>query len=312
MAIPLWLPFRRRRQVRGDAPGHPVEPFFRGVGHFTVSRHDTLWYSAGRFSLVTFPNNHKVACSKRDVQKLLVDCDRLAAVFCPLSGSGPRVTEYWLRSKDYGLPRLQEQFRKHVRRHAAEFVTRDLSWDEMATTAVAIHANTATRRDDAMPALTDRRRWASVCETAARIPGLAAYGCLANDALAAYVLSWHDQDVCHGVMLNRNSEFDPQRAANVLLYSFSSDQIRRHGTSMINLGRSWYPPKPGLDSFKRHAGYEERETILAVVLHPRIERLLRARLTHRCLELVARLTGGRVNLENDLRLFEAARLTAIP
>jgi hypothetical protein len=133
-----------------------------------------------------------------------------------------------------------------------------------------------------------------------------------NDALAAYVVSWHDRDVCHGVMINRDSRFDRQRAANVLLYSFSRDLIRRGDTSMINLGRSWYPPKPSLNSFKRHAGYEERETVVAVVLHPRVERLLSFRLTHRCLEFVGRLTGGRVNLEADLQLFEAARLTDIP
>jgi hypothetical protein len=294
--------------------GNPVsvEPFFRGLGHFTVSRHDALWYSAGRFSLITFPNNQKVACTKRDVQQLLVDCGRLVAVFCPLSGSGPRVTEYRLHAKDYGLPSLQEQFRRHVRKHAVEFITRSMSWDEMATAAEAIHADTAARRNDRMPGQTDRRRWARVCSEAAQIPGLAAYGCLMNDALAAYVVSWHDRDVCHGVMINRDSRFDRQRAANVLLYSFSRDLIRRGDTSMINLGRSWYPPKPSLNSFKRHAGYEERETVVAVVLHPRVERLLSFRLTHRCLEFVGRLTGGRVNLEADLQLFEAARLTDIP
>jgi hypothetical protein len=312
----MELPFRLScLGPRGDShatPGHPAEPFFQALGHFAVSRHDTLWYSAGRFSLVTFPNNRKVACTKRDVQQLLVDCGRLAAVFCPQSGSGPLVKEYWLHAKHYGLSRLQEQFRKHVRRHSGEFIAREVSWDEMATAALAIHADTAARRQDSMPAFTDRRRWASACDAAARIPGLAAYGCLMNDALAAYVVSWQECDACHGVMINRNSVFDPQRAANVLLYSFSHDQIGRTDTSMINLGRSWYPPKPSLDSFKRHAGYEERETAVAIVLHPRIERFMRAPLTHRCLEHVGRLTGGRLNFENDLRLFEAARLTDIP
>jgi hypothetical protein len=277
-----------------------------------VSRHGALWYSAGRFSLVTFPNNRKVSCTKRDVQRLLVDCGRLAAIFCPESGSGPTVKEYWLHAKDYGPGRLQEQFRRHVRRHAAGFVTRDMRWDEMATAAHAIHVDTAARRREGMPALTDRRRWGSVCDAAARIPGLVAHGCLSGDTLAAYVVSWHDRDTCHGVMINRDSAFDRRRAANVLLYAFSHDRIARSDTASINLGRSWYPPKPSLDSFKRHAGYEEREAVVAVVLHPRVEPLLRSPLAHRCLDWVGRLTGGRVDFGNDLRLFEAARLTDIP
>lgn len=310
MATPHHQPGPGEAAVSASA--HPLEPFFRDSGQVAVSRLDTLWCSAGRFSLVTFPNNRRVSGTKRDVQQILVETGKLAAVFCPQSGSGPRVKEHRLRTADYGLPHLQAQFRKHVRRHAAAFVTRDLTWEEMTGAALAVHADTAARRKVAMPGLTDRRRWATVCQTAARVPGLVAYGCLANDALAAYIVSWRDGDRCHGVMINRNGAFDAQRPVNVLLYAFSREQLGRAETSEIDLGRGWYPPRPSLESFKRHAGYEERETALAVVLHPRVDRLLRAPLTHRCLEAVGHLTGGRFNLENDLRLFEAARDTDIP
>jgi len=291
---------------------HPLEPFHRALGNFAVTRHDTLWYGAGRFSLVTFPNNRRVAATKRDIQRLLVDCGRLAAVFCPLAGSGPVVSEYRLAAKDYGLSRLQEQFRRHVRKHAGRFVTRELTWNEMAAGAGAIHADVAARRRAGPGAWTDGPRWADACRTAADAAGLFAYGCLIDGALAGYVVAWREQDVCHGVLINRDSRHDAQRTGNVLLHAFSRDQITRPDTSMVNLGRGWYPPKPSLDSFKRHAGYEERETVLAVVLHPRVEALVRASWMRRVLRQVGVLAGGWLGVGRDLKVLEAAGLTEIP
>lgn len=299
------------RLSSGDTAAHPVEPFFRGLGHFAITRHDTLWYAAGRFTLVTFPNNRPVACTKREVQRLLVDCGKLVAVFCPLAGSGVRVAEHRLPAGDYGPGRMQEQFRRHVRKHASAFVSRALEWDEMATAAGPIHADTAARRGNPLPALTDHVRWKAVCATAAGIGGLEAYGCLLGDRLAAYVVSWQERDVCHGVLINRDGAFDARRVANVLLHAFSVDRTGRADIAEVNLGRGWYPPRPGLDSFKRHAGYEQRETTLAVVLHPRLEWLLASSLTHRFLRTIAWLAGGRLNVESDLQLFETARLTEI-
>jgi hypothetical protein len=303
--------FFRSRVVSSDSPGHPLEPLLKGLGHDAFTRHDTLWCSAGRFSLITFPNNHRVACTKHDVQRLLVESGRLAAVFCPLAGTGPLVKEYRLTDAHYGLDHLQEQFRRHVRKHAGRFVTRAVAWEEMATAAAGIHADLAARRGIAMPALTDPRRWARVCDTAARIPGLTVDGCFTDGSLAAYVVVWQGPDALHGVLINRDTRFDRLRSANVLVYAFSLDRIGRAETSSINLGRGWYPPKPSLDSFKRHAGYEERETTVAVVLHPRLEKLVRGPWARRCSESLGRILGGRPGLASDLQLLDAARLTDI-
>lgn len=314
---PRITSFWRRPGAAGSAPSdgapqHPLQRFHRGLGNLAVTRDGTLWYGAGRFSLVTFPSNQRVAATKRDVQRLLVDCGRLAAVFCPVTGSGAAVTEYRLHDKGYGPDRLQHQFRSHVRKHARQFVARELTWDEMSTGAVTIHADIAARRRGTAPAMTDARQWAQVCEDAKGMAGLSAYGCLVGPSLAGYVVAWRERDVCHGVLINRDSRFDALRTGNVLLHSFSRDRIGRADTSSINLGRGWYPPQPSLDSFKRHAGYEERETTLAVVLHPWAEPLLRGSWTHRCLGRIRSLTGGRLDLASDLELLEAARLTRIP
>lgn len=295
-----------------ESPEHPLQRFQRSLGSLAVTRHGALWYAAGRFSLVTLPSNQRVAATKLDIQHLLVDCRKLVAVFCPSTGSGPVVPEYWVRTKDYGLDRLQHQFRAHVRKHAPQFVTRELTWDEMASGVGDLHMDTARRRRVSMPEFTDSRLWARACETAARTPRLMAYGCLVGSSLAGYVIAWREQDTCHGVLINRHSGFDAMRASNMLLYSFSRDQIARADTSAVNLGRSWYPLQPSLNSFKRHAGYEERGATVAVVLHPWVERVLRGSWTHRCLRRISALTGGWLNFESDLQIFEAARRTDIP
>jgi len=291
---------------------HPLETFHRSLGQFAVTREETLWCGVGRFSLTTFPNNHRVAATKRDIQRLLVDCGRLAAVFCPRVGSGPMVTEYRLRTKHYGIGGLQEQFRKHVRKNGPRFVTRDVTWGEMAEACVALHADLAARRGGAARAYADRDRWARACGVAAATPALSAYGCLVDDVLAGYVVDWREGEVRHGVVINRHTRFDPLRGSNVLLYEFTRDRIGREDTAEINLGRSWYPPKPSLNSFKRHAGYEESQTVLAVVLHPRLETLLGSSWARLCLARIGAIAGRWSGLRSDLEVLEAARVTDIP
>ena len=310
----MRLPIRRRGAVKGGSAtaDHPLHAFHARLGSPAVTRHGALWYGAGRFSLVTSPNNQRVSATRREVQELLAECGKLAAVFCPVEGSGPAVAEYWLQGKDYGLERLQHQFRTHVRAHLSQFVTRELTWDEMAASAGAIHADVARRRRASTPAFTDPRRWAGVCETAAGIAGLVPYGCLRDASLAGYVVAWRADGACHGVLMNRDSRFDAMRAGNVMMYGFTRDQIARPDTSTINMGRSWYPPQPSLNAFKRHAGYEERQTTVAVVLHPALESTLLSAFARRCLRGIAALSAGRASFANDLQLLEAARLTDIP
>lgn len=299
---------------------HPLQLFHQQLGQLAISRHNTLWQAAGRFSIVTFPSNQRVAASKRDIQQLLLDCGRLAAVFCPRTGQGVRVAEYWLEAKDYGLQTLQRQFRRHVREHADRFVSRELSWQEMASGAPVIHADVAERRGQTTAAWTNPQRWADVCRVAGGTEGLTAHGCLIQDQLAGYVVAWRTQGVCHGVLINRSSRFDKLRSGNVLIYTFSREQISRADTAAINLGRSWYPANINLDRFKRHAGYAERDTTLAVVLHPRLEAILRATSLDRALKRLAAISGGRLGgrlgrrlgFASDLQLLQAARLTELP
>lgn len=306
------VPGEHEPSARPKDAAHPLEAFYRAMGHRVWSRDGILWHDAGRFSLVTFPSNQRVASTRHEIRRLLVETGKLATMFYPHSGSGPLVSEYVLRRKDYGIGVLQRQFAAHVRRHAHQFVTRELGWDEMASGAAAVHADVAARRRMAMPELTDAGRWSGLCRVASDIAGLRAFGCLRNGEIAAYVMSWHDGNTCHGVLINRNSAFDAQRAANVLVHGFSAACMARPETRAISLGRSWYPPKRSLDSFKRHAGYEQRTVALAVVLHPRFERMLQSRWVGRAAALARAITLGRVNVTGDVEVLEAARVTDIP
>lgn len=286
--------------------------FCRAMGHRAWMRGGILWHEAGRFSLVTFPANQRVSMTRQEIERLLVETGKLAAVFCPSSGTGPVGTEYVLRTKDYGIHLLQRQFATHVRQHAAHFVSRELSWDEMVAGTGAIHADIAARRRAAVPELSDPRRWAQLCRVALGMPALHAFGCLKDGEIAAYAVAWDHEGTCHGVLINRNSAFDGHRVGNVLLHAFSAAFIARPDTSAINLGRSWYPPMRSLDSFKRHAGYEEREVTLAVVLNPRFARPLQSCWIRRGARMCSTLTLGRLDLERDLQVVAAARMTEIP
>jgi len=303
---------RHHPHASPDLGPHPLAALYRAMGHRVWVRGGILWHEAGRFSLVTFPGNERVSMTRQEIEQLLVESGKLAAVFCPASGSGPVGTEYVLRSKDFGTHLLQRQFATHVRQHAAHFVARELSWDEMVAGTGAVHADIAARRRAAVPELTDVRRWAQLCRIASGVPALHAFGCLRDGEIAAYTVAWDRDGTCHGILINRNSAFDGHRVGNVLIHAFSAACIARPGTSAINLGRSWYPPMRSLDSFKRHAGYEERVITLAVVLNPRFAGLLQSCWLRRGARMCRTLSLGRLHLENHLQVVDAARMTEIP
>ena len=294
-----------------DTREHPLEAFYRGMGHLAISRHETLWGDAGRFSLVSHPSNRKVAATKRQIQQLLVDSGKWIAIFCPTAGSGPTINEYILSSCDYGLQSLQRQFRNHVRRHGADALCRELTWEEMMHQTGDIHADLAVQWKQTSAHETGQDHWATAWAAARATPGLFAYGCFLKDDLAGYIIAWVEGDTCHGVLLHRNSRFDAQRIGNVLLYNFSAATLAKPGIRKINMGRSWFPVKPSLDSFKRHAGYEECKTTLAVVLHPKLEPFLRSRSTHYSLRLISQISRGRLSFDQDLPVLQAARHTEI-
>lgn len=292
-----------------ERPEHPLAPFFRAMGHRTWSRLGSLWIDAGRFSLVTIPCNVVVTASRADVSGLLRDTGRLVAIAVVAEATGVAGGDYWVRDRAYSLRSLQRQFRQQILRRRHRLQVRPVPWGELRGSGLRVNLDTMERRGLRMQRCTTARGWSEVCEVAATIPGLEATGCFVDGILAAFLVSWIADGNCWGLIMHRDGRFRATGAANAMAFEFTRTMLARPGVAAVTLGRGWFPAEPTIDRFKRHAGYVEEPKPLAVVLHPRWERLLRSPLTHASIRAADAVTAGRLRLAEDLEVLRAADLT---
>ena len=293
----------------GPAPEHPLTPFFRSLGHRTWTRLGTLWIDAGRFTLVTIPCNVVVEASKADIEALLRDTGRIVAVFVNAAGTGVASSDFWVRDKNYSMASLQRQFRQHVLRHGHRCEVRLVPWDELSVCGLKVNQDTMDRRGLKMHRCTTPEGWADSCLVAAGIPGLEATGCFVDGTLTGFVVSWTVAGVCQGLLMHRDSRYQPMGAANNLVFGFTRLMMQRPDVHDVTLGRGWFPAVETIDRFKRHAGYEEKPLQLSVMLNPRWESVLRSPVTKTILRCVDAITGHRSSLGSDLQVLDAASLT---
>lgn len=293
----------------GNASEHPLTPFFRSLGHRTWTRLGTLWIDAGRFTLVTIPCNIVIEASKADIEALLRDTGRTVAVFVNAAGTGVASSDFWVGDKNYSLASLQRQFRQQVLRHGDRCEVRIVPWDELGECGLKVNQDTMDRRGLRMHRCTTPDGWADCCRSAAGIPGLEATGCFIEGSLTGFVVSWTTGGACQGLLMHRDSRYQPMGAGNNLVFGFTRLMMQRPEIHDVTLGRGWFPAVETIDRFKRHAGYEEKQIRLSVMLNPRWERMLSSPLTKALLRSVDAITGHRSSLGSDLQVLEAASLT---
>jgi len=290
---------------------HPLAPFYRALGHKVWSCHSVIWADAGRFSLMSIPCNQKLTLTKKEIQDLLRASGRMIAVFPTTEKTGITVTDFWLRDKSYSLSFLQRQFRQHVIRNEETCDVRLISWEELSHIGLSVNRNTMERRGLKMHKCVQPESWKNICAVASTIKGLEVFGCFYKGDLAGYLVSWVYDDICQGMMLHRDSKYNDIGAGNSLVYYFTNQMIHRPEINSVSMGRGWFPIVESLDRFRRHAGYVDETLRLGVVLHPRWEMVLGSRMTHHVLEKLTTWTGGRLNLENDLEVLQAAAITQL-
>lgn len=211
--------------------------------------------------------------SRRELQGVLRQSGRWAVLANTTHPTGYETSAFVVRDKGYGLHSLQQQFRRHVQRHAASCEVRPLSWPELATRGWRVNRNALARVGYRSSALVDPVKWAALCGEADRV-GFEAWGCWCDGELAAYITLLTVGGVTEGYLMNWDDRYREVRPACALYFGFTQAVIARPGITAITVGRQALPAHPGVDRFKRHAGYVEEKVPLAVVLHPTVERWL--------------------------------------
>ena len=292
-----------------DMTEHALAPFYQALGHRVWTRFGALWIDVGRFTLITAPANAVVTVSRNDVQELLRESGRLAAVFPTAQDVGVECLNHWVRDRNYSLKSLQSKFRANVVRNHEKFQVRRMEWGELRDCGPSVYRSTMERRGVAAHSSTSEKGWSEICAAGERTPGLEVTGCFLGDVLTGFMVSWTQQDLCYSLSLFGDRNYSDLRAANVLVYNYTQQMMNRPGIVSVSMGRDWWPPVESKSRFKRHAGYAEERLFLGVILHPRWSGILESTLTRNALRVLDRLTGGQIAFLRNVQLLDSAAAT---
>ena len=295
-----------------SAPSHPLGRFYAALGHATHSALGVLWIDVGRFSLTSVPYADTVEATQEDVDALLWQSGKLAAVFPTPLATGVESTAFWVRGREYGRQSLQRQFFQHVRRGAKECEVRSIDWATLRTKGRACTIDTLARRGILSSPTIQATGWERMCEAGAAVAGLEAWGCFHGDDLLAYLISWSQGETCEALIMHRAEAAGPLRATNLLLYEFTRLICQRPELESVSMGRDWLPTHLSIARFKSHAGYQAEPIRVAVVLHPAVRRVLGHASTRAALALLRQLTGHRSAAIDNLEILAAAAVTQVP
>jgi len=296
----------------GCERAHPLAGLYAALGHRVVSSLGATWIDVGRFSMTPVPYAGPVEATREDCEALLRQAGRWVAVFPTTIPTGITSGAYWVRDRDYGLSSLQKQFRQHVRRGMQSCAVRPLDWETLRKLGLGCNLETMQRRGVEGSLVTTQAGWDRVCEVAADVEGLEAFGCFHGDQLLAFLISWTHANVCEGLLLHRMRAGDQRRASHLLYYEFTRMMCQREALTGVTMGRHWLPPHRSIDQFKRHAGYQVEPIQVAAVLRPSLRGVLASPITRSALRQMRRWAGTRLAVLDNVLILDVAVATQLP
>ncbi|MBS7538179.1 GNAT family N-acetyltransferase [Ancylobacter lacus] len=283
---------------------------YAGMGYRVVEMDGTIWRSAGRLALVSEPSGavHRGAVS--GIRAMLRRERRLAAIFCTGQPSGKTVAHFSLTASRSAAAVVQRQFAQNLKRAAAHGTVRPLDWREWHALALGCDRASLRRHGTiAAPCLEEegRRRLA---EKAARDPTLVLYGYVTRGGeIAAYLLCRISDGLCQGLFMHWDDALAELRPTHLLYHEARKALLARPDVALLRIGRQALPANPGLDRFKRHAGFETTPCHVGVLVHPLAAPLLESRATAWLLGLVRRRLAPRFPALAALEVLECAAPT---
>lgn len=291
---------------------HPLAEFYQALGHDTHAAFGVLWIDVGRFSLTCVPCSSLIEATQLEVEGLLRRARRLAAVFPTPEPTGIGGGTLWVRDRGYGAHSLQRQFRQHVRRGEKLCVVRPIDWETLHLQGVECNLDTLHRRGVRASPIQSPAGWSRVCQAAAHVEGLEAFGCFQQQRLVAYLIAWTRGGLCAGLVMHRSRAAEPVRGAHLLFHEFTKIMLSREAIRGVSLGRIMLPTQDSLEQFKRHAGYQVEPIQVAAVLHPVVRGPLGNAFTRGVLRSLRRLAGNRPSFLDNVAVLDAAAMTQLP
>ncbi len=286
-----------------------MREFYDRAGYRVASTASGDWYVAGERVYKNFPCGHTLWPERSELEALSRRAGIIGVEFYNDREVGITSGLWVARDRHYGLHSLQRQFRQHVQRALEHGEVRAIGFDELHRRATAANRESDVRLRRADHHLNEPGRWNHLCDAGMRTPGAGAFASFDAQGLSAYLVYFIVGDTCYGLIARSRDAARRNGSNHALYYHYTGAMLARPEITTVTLGIQALPPAPGVDSMKRHAGYELQRFAVAGVLRRSAQAVLTGTVGGLALRLGTRLLGAHPGVERARALREMARAT---
>ena len=252
--------------------------FLELQGRRVIASESGYWYDAGGGIYLSIPYTRTITPEPTEMARLFRRHRMLGVKYSTADRTRGRPGAiYLVRDRAYGLHSLKSSARGSVQKGLARCTVREVDFDYLHQHGPRLNRDTLARqaRDDRF--FSDPARWARLCWAGQQTEGASAWGAFVGEELAAYMICFLIDGCCNVLHEMSRTDLREYFANNALQYSVILQMIGRSGVHCVSAGLEPIIEIPGLDRFKRYAGYEKVPCNYVVTLHPLASSLLLSR-----------------------------------
>jgi hypothetical protein len=179
---------------------------------------------------------------------------------------------YICSRRDYDFHSLSANARSHTRRGLARCIIERIGFDRLARDGFGLIEDTTLRQTGGRPSTTPAQ-WGRFCAIAARTPDVEAWGAIAEDKLAAFIVGMLIGDCFYLHLQKSSSALLKHYPNNALMFELTRMKLAA-GAAQVSHGQIALAASAGLDTFKRSMGFEVRPFKERVAFNPLLKRTL--------------------------------------
>lgn len=257
---------------------HHLE-FLERTGHSIREVGDRFWFNSSPGIFSSLPYHEDVDTAAVDVGKILQRSGIALRYGCPLEQG---VSSFRIICDDvqYDFPALRSRTRTQVRRGLECCRVEQVEFPVLKDRALPLNRDTLTRQGRQIPRDIDAV-WQRYYAAAAETRGAEAWASFVGGDLAAYLIAFTIDHVCHLLIVRSATAHLDCFPNNALLFQFLGNRLRRGDIREVSYGfQSLQDDLGSLDQFKLGMGFRKAPAGQRVELNPWIR------------PIVNRLTGA--------------------
>lgn len=263
------------------------------AGEPLVFSTNACWRPIGRVALQSLTSVHRPAVTHDEVRTVLRRTCRLVALYPSDEPQAQPSLAFAARRQGHGPERQQRQFRQKLRDGLRVCAVNPLSWQDLELEGMAVNRAAVVARRSGHHSWCHPQHWRRYCRALAADPSMSAWGCRVEGRLAAFLLVWQEASTAHLLALQWTPALAWAHPTHCLYDGVLNGLFQHSVVEAVVAGRQTVPPRPGLDRFKRHAGFLAEPLGIQVVAHPLLSPWLKGDVTARALRRLMRLGSGR-------------------